>query len=366
VIPRWLAEFPKSQVDLQWTPSIPSGIQAVASAEALRSHGCLHSTTLQGLPSTDILALVKCAEASGGKLIFHANSESADRPAQDESWIFSVADALVRITPSTADVEVHISSGRPDEIERLAKALRPALERSAVSRIHVLRSNNKGGWSCAPAGRFTEPLQRDNYASPIQEDFDHVVSEFSSPQPCGRLILLDGPPGTGKTRLVRGIAAAVQGSAFLIVPVSLASQMGCPDLVDVLLTLRRSGREGMPIVIVVEDADSCLVPRQADNANAMAELLNATDGIWGDALNLRVIATTNAKHSEIDTALLRPGRLCRRMPVGLLCPEHASRVFQRLVGAPRSFEKPVSLAEVYAVARAAETSSGPAGRLHVA
>ena len=98
----------------------------------------------------------------------------------------------------------------------------------------------------------------------------------------------------------------------------------------------------------------------------MAELLNATDGIWGDALNLRVIATTNARHCEIDPALLRPGRLCCRLAVGLLRPEHASRVFERLTGAPRSFEKPVSLAEIYAAARAAETSPGSAGRLHVA
>jgi len=366
MISRWLAQFPKSPVDIQWTPSLPSGIQAVASVDRLRRRGCLHATTLQGLPSTDIPALVRCAEACGGKLIYHATAESVDRPAQDESWIFSFADALVRITPSTSDVEVIISSSRPEEIDRLAKALSPLLDRSTVSQIHVLRNNGKGGWACAPAGRFTDPLQRDNYSAPIQEDFDHVVSEFSSDQPCGRLILLDGPPGTGKTRLVRGIAAAVQGSAFLIVPVSMAAQMGRPDLVDVLLTLRRSGREGMPIVIVVEDADSCLVPRQADNANAMAELLNATDGIWGDALNLRVIATTNARHCEIDPALLRPGRLCRRLAVGLLRPDHASRVFGRLTGTPRAFEKPVSLAEIYAAARAAETSPGDAGRLHVA
>ena len=61
--------------------------------------------------------------------------------------------------------------------------------------------------------------------------------------------------------------------------------MGRPDVVDVLLGLRKSSREGAPIVVVVEDADSCLVPRQADNANAMAEIPNATDGILGQALN---------------------------------------------------------------------------------
>jgi hypothetical protein len=54
------------------------------------------------------------------------------------------------------------------------------------------------------------------------------------------------------------------------------------------------------------------------------------------------------------------------MAVGLLRPEHSSRVFKRLTGAPRAFEKPVSLAEIYAAARAAETSPGSPGRPHVA
>ena len=83
----------------------------------------------------------------------------------------------------------------------------------------------------------------------------------------------------------------------------------------------------------------------------MAEILNATDGILGQALNLWVVATTNAKHCEIDPALLRPGRLCRHIEIHPLRPDHASRVFERLTGVPRVFDVPVPLADVYAAAR---------------
>jgi hypothetical protein len=42
------------------------------------------------------------------------------------------------------------------------------------------------------------------------------------------------------------------------------------------------------------------------------------------------------------------------MTVELPCPEHASRIFERLTGARRVFDGPVPLAEVYAAARTAE------------
>lgn len=364
MLPKWLSEFPTCNVELQFHGNIPYEIEGVARAEWLRQFGSIHVAVLEGRSTTDISAVVDCVEACGGKLIHHATKEGPDIPLRDQAWLFSLDHALVRITPGPTEVETIISSSNADEVSRLADALRPAFDRTPASQIHVLRSNNKGGWACVSVGRLTESLCRDNYPSVILDDFDHVVSELSNPQPCGRLILLDGPPGTGKTRLVRGMAAAAQGSAFLMVPASMAAQLGRPDLIDVLLALRASRRPGMPIVIVVEDADSCLVPRQADNANVMAELLNATDGILGDALNLRVIATTNAKHAEIDPALLRPGRLCRRIAVGLLRPDHASRIFERLTGSSRVFDKQIPLAEVYAAARTQLES--PAGRLRVA
>jgi hypothetical protein len=353
----WLKNFPETRVDLQWGPSIPQALEAVACTERLRRCGAYHTTTLRGLPSTSLRAVAERAEKAGGTLIVRDATEPVDAPLRDVAFVFAWNDAVVRIAQGREEAEVVISSGRPEEIERLADELRPALDRGANSWVHILRGDGKGGLSSTPAVRLTEPLQRDNYDSASLDDFDHVVSEFANSSPCGRFVLLDGQPGTGKTHLVRGLATAAQRAVFLIVPSTLAGQMGRPDVVDVLLGLRKSSREGAPIVVVVEDADSCLVPRQADNANAMAEILNATDGILGEALNLRVVATTNAKHCEIDPALLRSGRTCRRIELHPLRPDHACRVFERLTGVPRVFDAPVPLADIYAAARGSRSAA---------
>ena len=347
----WLKNFPEPKVDMQWTSSVPQELEAVACAERLRRCGAYHTTTLRGLPSTSLRAVAERAEKAGGTLIFRDATEPVDVPLRDVAFVFAWNDTLVRVAQGREETEVTISSSHPEEIERLADELRPTLDRGTNSWVHILRGDGKGGLSSTPAVRLTEPLQRGNYESATLDDFDHVVSELANSSPCGRFVLLDGQPGTGKTHLVRGLTTAAQRAVFLIVPSTLAGQMGRPDMVDVLLGLRKSSREGAPIVVVVEDADSCLVPRQADNANAMAEILNATDGILGQALNLWVVATTNAKHCEIDPALLRPGRLCRRIEIHPLRPDHASRVFERLTGVSRVFDAPLPLADVYAAAR---------------
>ena len=72
-----------------------------------------------------------------------------------------------------------------------------------------------------------------------------------------------------------------------------------------------------------------------------------------------MVATTNAKHCEIDPALLRPGRLCRRIEIDPLRPDYASRVFERLTGVPRVFDAPVPLADVYAAARGSRSAALP-------
>lgn len=107
----------------------------------------------------------------------------------------------------------------------------------------------------------------------------------------------------------------------------------------------------------MEDADKCLVTRAGDNINSIQSLLNLGDGILGSLLDLRIIATTNAKKLEMEPAILRAGRLCKRLEVGNLSTKEGSSIFKRLV--PTMEEMPVrltstkdiSLAEVYGLAR---------------
>ncbi|RMF31173.1 MAG: AAA family ATPase, partial [Candidatus Nitrosothermus koennekii] len=140
---------------------------------------------------------------------------------------------------------------------------------------------------------------------------------------------------------------------FVNLPVSLLPDINGPTLLEPLFDFKNyqadSNSESKPIVLILEDADSVLSPRMMDNINQVHTLLNLGDGLVGQALNLRVIATTNQKQREFDPALVRPGRLCTLQEFPLLTPEQAERCFKNL--APEreipNFSKPVSLAQIY-------------------
>lgn len=209
------------------------------------------------------------------------------------------------------------------------------------------------------AGRL---LERGNYSDEVVTAFDHVVTDIDLEDPCGKLIILDGPPGTGKTFLVRGLIEAGKAE-FVFIPSNLVASLSGPEIITCLADERArnlvdSNTRQRPFVLIVEDADECLQERANDNLGSISSLLNMTDGIVGAALDIRVVATTNMdiKKMKQDKALLRDGRLCRRIFVGELSTKQALLVGKRL-GVDvdewqdtnlRSF--PVTLAEIYRIA----------------
>jgi hypothetical protein len=206
-----------------------------------------------------------------------------------------------------------------------------------------------GGYSISRLGAAGTPLERGNYSPDTLANYDHVVSDLSTNAPCGRLVILSGSPGTGKSFLVRSLLAAVPSAAFILVPPHLVEGLGGPDILPAL-TGAKSEFPG-PIVVIIEDADQCLVKRDKDNMNAISSMLNLGDGILGSVLDLRILATTNAEKLQMDPATRRRGRLCRYMEVGHLPADYASKALHRLTGQVRKFEGETSLADVYYEAR---------------
>lgn len=196
-------------------------------------------------------------------------------------------------------------------------------------------------------------LRRVNYGADVVKKFDHVVGDLESASPCGRLVLFTGPPGTGKTYLVRGLLDAVKRARFIVLqPSDVRTFLEASPLATLTEFVRDRGK-GLPIVIVIEDADGCMLPRGVDTMSEISALLNLTDGLIGAAFDVRVIATTNAKRIESDPAITRAGRLCRHVDVPALAPDYANEILAGLPGGetPTRFSKPVTLAEVYAAAR---------------
>jgi ATP-dependent 26S proteasome regulatory subunit len=74
--------------------------------------------------------------------------------------------------------------------------------------------------------------------------------------------------------------------------------------------------------------------------------LNITDGILGDCLNIMVIATFNIDRENIDSALVRKGRLLIEHHFKALPADNCNKILEKM-GSERRTEEPITLAEIY-------------------
>lgn len=203
------------------------------------------------------------------------------------------------------------------------------------------------------------PLVDGNYTPKVMEDYRFVIKDLQSESPSGRITIMRGAPGTGKTHLIRAMLLEVSDAMFVLISPEMIINLAGPDLLPLLLSYR-GGTTG-PIILVLEDADKCLVKRDKENMNSIQSLLNLGDGILGSMLDLRIIATTNAQELHMEEALVRKGRLSRMLEVGPLDPLTAQKVFSRLCpekkfpveinGSTNPKDFKVTLADVYGLAR---------------
>lgn len=340
----------------------PAGSRLDISPENFIGHGLLRKAVEGGPP-------VRSAEWCG-KLIVHPTKLLAaccetmglkpvwiEGDAKNGRHLLAANDTMIRLSFYARGKEACISavSTSPKRMKYASQLFGRLLEHEDPQKgmVYTL-AKTMGGYRVSHIGLAGTPIERTNYSQEVLAAYDHIVEDLNTEAPCGRLSILAGAPGTGKTYLVRSLLGAVPKGAFVVIPPHLVEELGSPEILP-SLTAAKHEMEG-PIVLVIEDADSCLVPRQANsktgNMNAISALLNLGDGILGSVLDLRIIATTNAREIEMDPAIKRPGRLCKYASVGPLPPADAAQVLYRLTGKKvAQEEKPTTLAEVYLKAR---------------
>ncbi len=191
-------------------------------------------------------------------------------------------------------------------------------------------TKGQSGLQLTRIGYAGSPIERGNYTEEVCRDYDYIIEDLQSKDPTGRVIILDGVAGTGKTFITRSILMDVSKAMFVIVPPNMVSSIGGPELLPLLLRTKEDYGKRGPIVFILEDADQCLAPRESDNISSISAILNLGDGILGTLFDVRIIATTNAKVKDIDRAILRDMRLSKRISVQPLLYDHANKIYKRI------------------------------------
>lgn len=141
-------------------------------------------------------------------------------------------------------------------------------------------------------------------------------------------VLLYGPPGTGKTLLARAIANNIDAHFLKVVSSAIVDKY-IGESARLIREMFGYAKDHQPCIIFMDEIDAIGGRRFSEGTSAdreiqrtLMELLNQLDGF--DALGkVKMICATN-RPDVLDPALMRPGRLDRKIEIPL--PNEAGRI----------------------------------------
>jgi SpoVK/Ycf46/Vps4 family AAA+-type ATPase len=169
------------------------------------------------------------------------------------------------------------------------------------------------------------------------KDVDETIQKRLNQKKDKGIVLLHGLPGTGKTTYLRYLVGKIKKRVLFLSP-AVAGNLMNPEFIELLI-------DNPNTVLIIEDAENIIKDRKYNDSSSVSNLLNISDGLLADFLNVQLICTFNNSLIMVDSALMRKGRLIAKYEFGKLSVRKAQRLSDRL-GYRKLIIKPMTIAEI--------------------
>ena len=307
-----------------------------------------------------------------GKLLATTKSPGGSRGAKEaELWLYKDVYIYLRTYKDNTISVVFINNKDDagdsvkyvfDEFEEISKPMEPATVNAAKVKF----------WSLASYGpkydsKFLELPTWEDIAKNYSKESHDAIQNLMEVNPLsldsgGKIILLHGPAGTGKTTIIRALIRewknwcdveyiidpeVILNSSNYLTQVILGNDTDDDyDGMFNILGISSSSsidKEKLPKfrLLIFEDTEDLIASDDKGSvSSAVSRLLNIGDGLLGQGLKILILITTNVKLEKLHPALTRPGRTLANIHVPMLSLEEASQWLG-------SEHKEATLAELY-------------------
>lgn len=273
------------------------------------------------------------------KKTYFRNEMGSNRKRYELSIAFLVLDDRCVLEVGEDYCDILYPDGKEDFVTEVTNVVRKYRERQKREpfEINLIIKGADGGLSLKSMVFKKTKLDINLYYEDDFKAIDELIFTRLNKSNDKGIVLLHGIPGTGKTTYLRYLIGRLKKRVLFLSP-SMAGGLMQPTFLELLIRNPNT-------VLVIEDAENIIMDRKVTGDSTVSNLLNLSDGLLADCMNVQIICTFNSELSLIDSALLRKGRLIARYEFGKLSALKAQYLSDKQ-GFNTVISQPMTVAEV--------------------